>query len=256
MTSSAFKLQLQQALFAFGASAADGGSEDHWVPGLSSKLTASGSWPPAGSSLSLSLRTVILDALAQEYDENRVLTCAVTQKIVKEAEWRLGFAIQDLPTDSGHAQWLNARAIQALDFLYLDYNPPKPLDAVITPSILSKYHRIFVFCLRLMRVESVLQSLTYASKSSFHLQSQELAQIFQHFKFMANSFISTLSNYIFTHVIGGFFDKFLQDFVTEGSIIAFDSVEDLKNLHSQVLDNILSACLLRSHLKSTAKVSL
>lgn len=33
----------------------------------------------------------------------------------------------------------------------MHYQPPHPLDIVITPSVLSKYHRIFAFNLRLMR---------------------------------------------------------------------------------------------------------
>lgn len=41
--------------------------------------------------------------------------------------------------------------LRALDFLYLDYKPPHPVDVVITPEILSKYQRIFTFLLRLMR---------------------------------------------------------------------------------------------------------
>ena len=105
MTSPAFKLQLQQSLFAFGSTAFDSIRNTHCVLGLSPKLTADGSWPPAGSNLSLSLRTVILDALAQDYD---CLPNLTTRQIVKEAEWRLGFAIRDLPLDSGRAQWLNS----------------------------------------------------------------------------------------------------------------------------------------------------
>ena len=41
----------------------------------------------------------------QDYD---CLPNLTTRQIVKEAEWRLGFAIRDLPLDSGRAQWLNS----------------------------------------------------------------------------------------------------------------------------------------------------
>lgn len=40
---------------------------------------------------------------------------------------------------------------RALDFLYIDYKPPQPLNVLITPEILSKYQRIFAFLLRLTR---------------------------------------------------------------------------------------------------------
>lgn len=102
-------------------------------------------------------------------------------------------------------------------------------------------------------MESVLQSLSYVTKSSNHIQSQELAQVLQHFKFIANSFTSKLCNYVLTHVIGVFFDKFLQGFGKDASISTFDNVEDLTNSHSQILDHILFCCLLRSSQKSTAK---
>ena len=44
---------------------------------------------------------------------------------------------------------------RALDFLYMTYQPPEPLVTLITPTILSKYHRVFAFNLRLMRGEQV-----------------------------------------------------------------------------------------------------
>lgn len=40
---------------------------------------------------------------------------------------------------------------RALDFLYLDYKPPPPVDVVITREVLSKYQRMFTFLLRLLR---------------------------------------------------------------------------------------------------------
>lgn len=40
---------------------------------------------------------------------------------------------------------------RALDFIYIDYRPPHPLDVLITPEILSKYQRMFAFILRLLR---------------------------------------------------------------------------------------------------------
>jgi len=40
---------------------------------------------------------------------------------------------------------------RALDFLYLDYKVPHPLEVIITPDTISKYQRIFGFLLRMMR---------------------------------------------------------------------------------------------------------
>ena len=33
----------------------------------------------------------------------------------------------------------------------MHYQPPYPLDVLITPGVLAKYHRMFAFNLRLMR---------------------------------------------------------------------------------------------------------
>ena len=40
---------------------------------------------------------------------------------------------------------------RALDFLYMEYQPPRPLRILIGPDVLSKYQRIFAFNLRLLR---------------------------------------------------------------------------------------------------------
>ena len=37
-----------------------------------------------------------------------------------------------------------------MDFIYIDYRPPHPLDVLITPEILSKYQRMFAFILQLI----------------------------------------------------------------------------------------------------------
>lgn len=47
-------------------------------------------------------------------------------------------------------------SFRALDFLYMDYQPPGPLSVLIPPTTLSKYHRLFTFCLRLIRGESIV----------------------------------------------------------------------------------------------------
>lgn len=43
---------------------------------------------------------------------------------------------------------------RALDFVYMDYHPPHPVDVLVPPSTLSKYHRVFAFNLRLLRGQS------------------------------------------------------------------------------------------------------
>lgn len=40
---------------------------------------------------------------------------------------------------------------RALDFLYMEYQPPRPLRILVGSDVLSKYQRIFAFNLRLLR---------------------------------------------------------------------------------------------------------
>lgn len=72
-------------------------------------------------------------------------------QVIEEAGWRLGFAIRDLPVGPGRDKWLNPLTMEALDFLYMDYKPPRPMEILISPEILSKYQRLFAFILRLLR---------------------------------------------------------------------------------------------------------
>jgi hypothetical protein len=82
---------------------------NRWAVGLAPFLTERGTWPPGGSDLSFFLRTVIVDA--QD-------TCLVgtddtkehelgSRRIAEEAEFRLGFAVRDLTSDTGHERWLD-----------------------------------------------------------------------------------------------------------------------------------------------------
>lgn len=142
-----------------------------WAVGLAYHLMERETWPPVGADLAFHLRTVIVDSLNRTKHESRkgdeeVKGSMLDTIILEEAEWRLGFAIKDLPVGSGKEKWmdplcrpslsfyfsmLNLVAIEALDFLCMDYKPPRPLEVLISPEILSKYQRMFAFILRLLR---------------------------------------------------------------------------------------------------------
>ncbi|KAG2150815.1 Spc98 family-domain-containing protein [Suillus clintonianus] len=220
-----------------------------WAVGLAPFLTERGTWPPGGADLSFFLRTVIVDSQdtysfgpddSQEHESKR---------IAEEAEFRLGFAIRDLASDTGRERWLNPLYIEALDFLYLDYKVPHPLGVIITPDTTSKYQRIFAFLLRVMRVESAI-------RAAFRMTHQDVLfptlnqsrKLLTHFRFVAHSFVATLSAYIFDVAIGGNFDAFLARIAAcrLGTSSEFSDVFSLAEAHSTVLNDILSACLMRS----------
>ena len=62
---------------------------------------------------------------------------------------------------------------RALDFLYMDYKPPRPLEILISSDILSKYQRMFTFILRLLRgkIHNVSFGKNLLSKSRKQLRA-------------------------------------------------------------------------------------
>jgi hypothetical protein len=79
-----------------------------WAIGLAPSLTARQSWPPGGADLSFHLRTVIVDSLELGFDEPfDDGEKKGTQRVLGEAEARLGFAIHDLPVGGEKDRWLN-----------------------------------------------------------------------------------------------------------------------------------------------------
>ncbi|KAG5641756.1 hypothetical protein DXG03_004288 [Asterophora parasitica] len=226
------------------------GERQPWAVGLAPSLLERETWPPVGADLSFFLRTVIVDSfenVARDADEAKISR----SRVLEEAEYRLGFAIRDLPTGPGRDKWLNPLAIEALDFLYMDYKVPSAMEVLITHDILSKYQRMFAFILRLMRVEHALGSLFRMTRSLHNPLFPTLAtsrKRLLHFRFVAQSFVSSLSAYVSDTAIAGNFDPFLACLSPpkDGHEAAFSDVFALARGHSKLLDDMLSACLLRS----------
>ena len=77
-----------------------------WPVGLSASLLEKDSWPPGGTDLGFFLRTVIIDAI--EMMQSRTTNPGVeTPSAYDESEWRIGFAIRDLPSGKGRDRWLD-----------------------------------------------------------------------------------------------------------------------------------------------------
>ncbi|CCO27090.1 hypothetical protein BN14_01124 [Rhizoctonia solani AG-1 IB] len=251
------------------------GRAREWGVGLAVGLSdreGAGTWPPGGAELGLRLRNVIDDALeagwgaiptsssddekpemARERDPERV--------VLKETSWRLGFLLRDLEEESpeGRARWLNPNAIEALDFLCLDYKPPDPIDAIITLDIRHKMHRVFAFLLRLLRVETVTRILFNTTFQEEGLNNPPILLIA---RFKIQSFISSLIGYVKDMAIGSHWDSFLakideieqEDESKSESNLPRDlkkerMASDIFAVHSHLsntMDQILEACLLRA----------
>ena len=77
-----------------------------WPVGLSASLLEKDSWPPGGADLGFFLRTVVVDAM--EMMRPRAASSKVTTpSAYEESEWRIGFAIRDLPSGEGQDKWLD-----------------------------------------------------------------------------------------------------------------------------------------------------
>ena len=79
---------------------------------MSPALTIGDKWPPLGSDLNFLLRTVIVDALEDGrtigVEDSEVDDVAQAQRVIlEEGEWRLGFAIRDMPVGTGREKWLS-----------------------------------------------------------------------------------------------------------------------------------------------------
>ncbi|KAG9097594.1 hypothetical protein FRC06_007388, partial [Ceratobasidium sp. 370] len=244
-----------------------------WGVGLAVGLSergGAGTWPPGGAELGLRLRHVIDDALevgwgarlsTESDDEGSEVTERDQDEVVlKETSWRLGFILRDLEEESaeGRARWLNPNAIEALDFLCLDYKPPDPIDVILTPDIRQKMHRVFTFLLRLLRVETVTKML-------FNTMFQPVSDcppIVLLARFKVQSFVNSLVGYITDIAIGANWNAFL---ATLNEIQRDDEgndepaprrdpkkdqlPSDIFAVHthlSTTMDRMLEACLLRA----------
>ncbi|KAJ7217732.1 gamma-tubulin complex, DGRIP91/SPC98 component protein [Mycena pura] len=222
-----------------------------WPVGLSFAFLERETWPPVGADLSFFLRTVIVDSFERHGEHLAEDDIPSSREMFwVEAERRLGFAIRDLPTIAGHDKWLNPLCESALDFLYMDYKPPHPLDILITPDILSKYQRMFTHLLRIMRVEHALSAVFRMGRSTCRPVFPTLTssnKLLLHFRFIAQSFVTNLSQYIVHTAINGNFDPFLERLSPSGDLNPpFSDVFALAKAHSALMDDVLGACLLRS----------
>lgn len=122
-------------------------------------------------------------------------------------------------------------ALEALDFLYLDYKAPRPLRLLIfTPSAFEKYTRLFTFQLRLSRVGAAMkqvyrhlrsrQTLIAAMPSLHHSntspkiqQAQSQLQVemrmLHRFRFEAQQIFDGLQGYIVNVAMGQTWEAFM-----------------------------------------------
>jgi len=122
------------------------------------------------------------------------------------------------------------------------------LDAVITSSLLEKYDRIFLFLIKLFRMQYVTQQLFRdgSSRTSF---AQGVDPLAQRFRIEAHHFITTICGYIFNVSIGSHWHLFQQQLnEIEASLVLRGpnvSISELRDTHARTIDRILYSCFLK-----------
>lgn len=211
------------------------------------RLGSRDTWPPASSEL----RLVLMGLLTECYyagEGSRILGSARFGK-EKELPGGLSFAIREL-TGEELIKCKDPNAIEALDFLRLQYKPPAVLESVITSRSLHKYDRIFKHLLRLVRMVSVVHGLIRDSTARSSL-SGDTRNVFQKFRVDAQHFVLAVSDYCFNIGVGTTWQRFentlsriercLDRGDIDGTVETAHSLHRLRDYHEDVLDQILFA---------------
>ncbi|KIW73700.1 hypothetical protein PV04_01798 [Phialophora macrospora] len=202
------------------------------------RLQARDTWPPAGSEVRLVLMSILSESLSPE---DRPLDESIS------------FSIRDMPLEELE-KCRDVDSIHALDFLRLQYTAPNEiLEAVITPSILDKYDRLFQYLLRTMRMQALTQSMLKDEvaqwSDKFTGRSCDKVIIEMH------HFITTMADYSHNIAIESYWRKFdavlrqakthidSQDY--EDTLHAVKSLDHLRALHERTLDLVLHALFLK-----------
>lgn len=224
------------------------------------RLGSRDTWPPASSEL----RLVLIGLLGDCYFGSTSTEDDEKTHIQKDNELPggLSFGIREL-TDEEIERCKNPNAIEALDFLRLQYTPPEVLESLITARSLNKYDRLFKHLLRLIRMVSAVKGLIRDSTARVSLAG-DTHNVYQKFRVDAQHFVLAVSDYCFHIGIGSIWQRF-QDTLTkiehclnrgdiDGTIEAAHSVPRLRDYHEDMLDQMLFALFLSKRHAQAAKL--
>ncbi|KAL4809353.1 Spc98 family-domain-containing protein [Aspergillus unguis] len=213
------------------------------------RLGSRDTWPPASSELRLVLMGVLNECYNGEYAEG-----FGNPEFEKERELPggLSFSIREL-SEAEIAKCKNPNAIEALDFLRLQYKPSNVLKAIITPRSLRKYDHLFKQLLRLLRMVSVVKDIIRDSTARDSL-SGDTRNIMQRFRVDCQHFVLAISDYSFQVGIGSIWQQFQETLSKiercldrgdiDGTIEAAHSIFRLRTYHEDTLDQMLFALFL------------
>ncbi|KAL8904908.1 MAG: hypothetical protein Q9207_002974 [Kuettlingeria erythrocarpa] len=204
-------------------------------------------WPPASSELRIALIGILTESYRSS-PEGKVRDGI--RRHHGDLPGELSFAIRNDMADIELEKCMNKDGLEALDFLKVQYRPPKPLDVVITENVLEKYDRVSRLLLRGARAIFVVKEMMLHSRESMR-GKKGFVGVVQSFKLEARHFVTTVFGHFGSCIedLWVAFGKRLDGI--EASIECYDvgrrveGVHRLRDLHEEVLDRILAACLLR-----------
>ncbi|PWY94872.1 hypothetical protein BO94DRAFT_509690 [Aspergillus sclerotioniger CBS 115572] len=211
------------------------------------RLGSRDTWPPASSELRLVLIGLLNEC--HNADKHLEIPTHVDRGNEKELPGGLSFSIRDL-SDDEIAKCKDPNAIEALDFLRLQYKPSAVLETILTQRSLNKYDLLFKHLLRLLRMVSVVKRLIRDSTVRGS-QSGDTRNVLQKFRIDSQHFVLAISDYCFHVGVGSTWRRF-QDALSkiescldhgdiDGTIEAAHSVPRLRDHHEDVLDQMLYA---------------
>ncbi|KAL8651262.1 MAG: hypothetical protein Q9226_004778 [Calogaya cf. arnoldii] len=206
-------------------------------------------WPPMSSELRIALMGLLIESYYSSPESKLTGGPPKVRTDKAELPGGLSFAVRNDMSDEELQKCSNVDGLESLDFLKIQYRPPKPLDVVITDSVLEKYDRVSRLLLRGARVGWVVKEMIKQPRGMGW--SGLRSRLGQKFKIEVHHFV--------TMVFGHFGDSIEELWVAfetklddiEASIEYYEAgqkiegIHRLRTLHEEVLDRILASCLLR-----------
>ncbi|KAI9763336.1 MAG: hypothetical protein M1840_000601 [Geoglossum simile] len=218
------------------------------------------SWPPASSELRLALMGVLADSYYATVNDSQEHKGGYLSR-ESELPGGISFAIRELSQDELE-KCMDPHSIEALDFLRLQYKPPSPLDAIITPASLQKYDRLFKLLLRMTRMLYVVTQLFRDATSRSASRLHAIDPVTQKFQIESRHFVTAVSSYFFEVSVDATWAKFeakLDEIERridgdDTDIGQLESLDRLREYHERVLDRMMFAALLRKRQEQVMKL--
>ncbi|RKF80603.1 putative spc97 spc98 family protein [Golovinomyces cichoracearum] len=180
----------------------------------------------------------------------------VNKSKYKSLPGELSILISDVSQEDTR-RFMSSEDIEATDFIRLSYQPPPPLDAVITSNILCKYDQLFRFLLRIIRMLHTVSNLHgYVPGWKSCLRGRNC--IVLRFCLEAHHFVRSVSSYFFDTGIAATWKIFetkldqIEIYINTDEEInssQYEGLEKLRDYHELVVNRIMSILLLRKRQK-------